>query len=126
MLVMPVFISTLYIHLQYCFNVSLYTANNYVTPSVHLPGSLFREQETDQIVVRAEIRSPISRAFGSWRHGNISYINHIEEDPFCDSDVEVSSNMCSSLSHMAKQYETHVTQNIQLSKFTSRVGTLYM
>ena len=78
-------------------NVSLYTANNYVTPTIQLPKSHFREQETDQIVVRAEIISPTAHAFGSWHHGNISYIDAIEEDPFCDSDVEVSNNMYSPL-----------------------------
>ena len=72
------------------FDVSLHTANNYVTPTIHLPMSHFRVQEIDQIVVRAEIRSPTAYAFGSWHHGNISYIDAIEEDPFCNSDVEVS------------------------------------
>ena len=122
MLVFNFYVSLyIYFHLEYCSNihVSLYTVNNYVTPSVHLPGSPFQGQETDQIVVRAEIRSPTSKAFGSWHHGNISYIDAIEEDPFCDSDVEVSKNMYSSLSTTEKQYETHVTPNIQLSKFTS-------
>ena len=67
-----------------------YTANNYGTPTIHLPGSPFRAQETDQIVIRAEIISPTAHAFGSWHHGNISYSHHIYEDPFCNPDVEVS------------------------------------
>ena len=89
----------------YCSNVhvSLYTDNNYVTPTIQLPKSHFREQETDQIVVRAEIISPTARALGSWQHGNISYKDAIEEDPFCDSDVEVSNDMYSYLSTMEKQ-----------------------
>ena len=52
--------------------------------------SHFQVQETDQIVVRAEIISPTAQAHGSWQHGSISYIDAIQEDPFCDSDVEVS------------------------------------
>ena len=51
-------------------------------------------------MVRAEIISPTARAFGSWHHGNISYIDAIQEDPFCNPDVEVSKNMYSSLNPM--------------------------
>ena len=76
----------------FIFHVSLHTADSYihVTPKIQLPISHFRVQETDQIVVRAEIISPTVRAHGSWHHGNISYVNPIEEDPFCNPDVEVS------------------------------------
>ena len=74
----------LYVH------VSLYTVNNYVTPSVHLPGSPFQVQETDQIVVRAEIRSPTAHVSSTWHHGDTSYSQPLKEDPFCNPDVEVS------------------------------------
>ena len=72
--------------------------------------SHFRVQETDQIVVRAEIISPTAQAFGRWHHVNISYIDAIQEDPFCDSDVEVSirSTLCSlTIIPLEKQYEIH-------------------
>ena len=71
-------------------HISLYTANNYVPPTLHLPDSLFRVQETDQIVIRAEIRSPTEQVSSAWHHGDTSYSKPLREDPFCNPGVEVS------------------------------------
>ena len=70
--------------------ICTFTDNNYIPPKIHLPDSLFRVRETDQIVVHAEIRSPTAQVSSTWHHGDTSYSKPLREDPFCNPNVGVS------------------------------------
>ena len=69
--------------------MSLHTVNNFGEPDLRLSDSLFKVQETDQIVVRAEIIST-TQVSSIWHHDNVSYSQHLEEDPFCKPEFEVN------------------------------------
>ena len=47
-------------------------------------------QPSEQIVLRAEATSVSATAFVEWQKGNITYTNHINEDPQCNPDRDVS------------------------------------
>ena len=44
-----------------------------------------------RMVLRAEVTSTTSTMYTAWRHGNKTYSHFIEEDPFCNHQVEVSA-----------------------------------
>ena len=52
--------------------------------------SPYHVQPSEQIVIRAEATSVSATAFVKWQKGNITYTNHINEDPQCNPDRDVS------------------------------------
>ena len=64
--------------------MSLKTDNLVRPQSIEEPTVLpMRIQQADQIIIRAVITSSSPRLFFSWMHNNITYMDHIKEDPIC-------------------------------------------
>ena len=62
----------------------LKTDNLVQPPTIEEPTVLpMRIQPADQIIIRAVITSSSPRFFINWMHNNITYMDHIKENPIC-------------------------------------------
>ena len=72
-------------------NTILFTAANNQPPTIsEITGSPLKVKPNGQVIIRAEILSGKPTTFVSWHHGNTTYIEYLQEDPFCDPAREVS------------------------------------
>jgi serine/threonine protein kinase len=66
-------------------NTILFTAANNQPPTIsEITGSPLKVKPNGQVIIRAEILSGKPTTFVSWHHGNTTYIEYLQEDPFCD------------------------------------------
>ena len=64
--------------------MSLKTDHLVQPPTIEEPTVLpMRIQPADQIIIRAVINSSSPHLFINWMHNNITYVDHIKENPIC-------------------------------------------
>ena len=70
---------------------NLFTAGNNKPPTIsEITASPLKVKPNGQVIIRAEILSDSTTTSVSWRHGNTTYVEYLQEDPICDSAREVS------------------------------------